>query len=64
MSTIRKHFQHNIFILDEELLEHLGGDGLLENFTKRLEVMAMARIKMRQGARVVYDSNRHGWPMG
>jgi hypothetical protein len=62
--VIRSHFKHNVFMLDEEgdLLEHLGGteDYLLaaELYEITLKRWPMARIQMREGARIVYDSMR------
>jgi hypothetical protein len=64
MTKIRTHLKHNIFMLDEadEILEHLGGaeDYLLaaQLYELALKRWPMARIQMRQGARVVYDSRR------
>ena len=64
VTKLRSHFKHNIFMLDEagELLEHLGGteDYLLaaELYEVTLKRWLTARIQMRQGARIVYDSMR------
>ena len=64
VTKLRSHFKHNIFMLDEagELLEHLGGteDYLLaaELYEVTLKRWPTARIQMRQGARIVYDSMR------
>ena len=61
---IKSHFKHNVFMLDEvgDLREHLGGaeDYLLaaELYEVALKRWPNARIQMRQGARVVYDSMR------
>ena len=61
---IRNHFKHNVFMLDEagDVREHLGGaeDYLLaaELSEVALKRWPNARIQMRQGARVVYDSMR------
>ena len=61
---IRTHLKHNIFMLDEtdEIQEHLGGaeDYLLaaELYEVALKRWPMARIQMRQGSRIVYDSRR------
>jgi hypothetical protein len=61
---IRSHFKHNVFMLDEvgNLLEHLGGteDYLLaaELYEVCLKRWPTARIQMREGARIVYDSLR------
>ena len=61
---IRSHFNHNVFMLDEagSLLEHLGGteDYLLaaELYEVCLKRWPTARIQMREGARIVYDSMR------
>ena len=61
---IRSQFKHNVFMLDEagELLEHLGGteDYLLaaELYEVALKRWPKARIQMRQGARIVYDTMR------
>jgi hypothetical protein len=61
---IRSHFKHNVFKLDEagEILEHLGGteDYLLaaELYEVALKRWPTARIQMREGARIVYDSMR------
>jgi hypothetical protein len=62
--NIRSHFKHNVFMLDQagDLLEHLGGteDYLLaaELYEVALKRWPNARIQMRQGARIVYDSVR------
>ena len=64
VTKLRSHFKYNIFMLDEagELLEHLGGteDCLLaaELYEVTLKRWPAARIQMRQGARIVYDSMR------
>jgi hypothetical protein len=63
---IRSHFKHNLFMLDEagNLLEHLGGteDYLLATqlYEVCLKRWPTARIQMRDGARIVYDSLRGG----
>jgi hypothetical protein len=60
------HFKHNLFMLDEagNLLEHLGGteDYLLaaQLYEVCLKRWPTARIQMRDGARIVYDSLRGG----
>jgi len=62
VTKIRSHLKHNVFMLDEagELLEHLGGteDYLLAAalYEVALKRWPMARIQMRDGARIVYDS--------
>ena len=62
MMKIRSQFQHNVFTLDEagEILEHIGGteDYLLaaELYEVALKRWPTARIQMRQGDRIVYDS--------
>jgi len=64
VTKLRSHFKHNIFMLDGagELLEHLGGteDYLLaaELYEVTLKRWPTARIQMRQGPRIVYDSMR------
>ena len=65
MTKLRSHFKHNIFMLDGagELLEHLGGTGKMtcrpaELYEVTLKRWPTARIQMRQGARIVYDSMR------
>ena len=61
---ITSQFKHNVFMLDEagDLLEHLGGiaDYLLAAalYEVALKRWPNARIQMRQGARIVYDSQR------
>jgi hypothetical protein len=61
---IRRHFKHNIFLIDEagHLLEHLGGieDYLLaaELYEVAVKRWPQARIQLREVARVIYDSNR------
>jgi hypothetical protein len=62
--TEMRNFKHNVFMLDEvgELLEHLGGteDYLLaaELYEVALKRWPMARIQMREAARIVYDNKR------
>jgi hypothetical protein len=64
MTKLRSHFKHNIFLLDEagQLLDHLGGaeDYLLaaELYEVALKRWPKARLQMREGSRIVYDSRR------
>ena len=64
MTKIRTHFKHNVFMLDEAggLLEHLGGTGdyllAAELYEAALKRWPNARIQMREGVRIVYDSMR------
>ena len=61
---ITSQFKHNVFMLNEagDLLEHLDGiaDYLLAAalYEVALKRWPNARIQMRQGARIVYDSQR------
>jgi hypothetical protein len=62
--TIKSHFKHNLFTVDEagEILEHLGG---IEDYLLAAELYEVAvkrwptvRIQLRQESRIVYDSGR------
>lgn len=61
---IISHFKHNVFMIDEagDVVEHLGAteDYLLaaELYEVALKRWPMARIQLRQGARIIYDSRR------
>jgi hypothetical protein len=62
--TIKSHFKHNLFTVDEagEILEHVGGieDYLLaaELYEVAVKRWPMVRIQLRQESRIVYDSDR------